>query len=413
MDKKDFKKTVFPDEPGVYIFLDNRNKILYIGKATSLNNRLQSYFAPDLIETRSELLFNMVAQAKKIEYTVTDSVIEALILETNLIKTYKPKYNTRSKDDKSYNHLIITNEKWPRVLVVRGKDLTEGYLETDIKHHFGPFTSSLLLKEALKIVRKIFKYYDTKTVVGNEKSKVVKGRIEFNRQIGLYPESIDEKAYLRTIKQLVLFFSGKKAQLIKELEKEMSQLAKNLLFEEANIVKLKIFALKHIEDIALLKYEYNSPKGGESVVIEAYDVAHLGGKDMVGVMTTVKNGKVETGLYRKFKIKSLTKADDIRALGEMLGRRLKHREWSLPTLIVVDGNELQKGIAERILNEERLVIPVVAVTKNQKHKPERLIGPYALLKKYQPEILLANSEAHRFAITYHREKRRKNALPDA
>jgi excinuclease ABC subunit C len=124
MIKDDLKKTTLPDNPGVYFFMGAKQEILYIGKATSLRNRVRSYFATDLKEKRSELIEQMVAKAKRVEVTETDSTLEALILETNLIRTHKPHYNTRSKDDKSYNHLIITNEEFPRVLVVRGKDLT-------------------------------------------------------------------------------------------------------------------------------------------------------------------------------------------------------------------------------------------------------------------------------------------------
>ena len=120
MNKEDLKKVTLPDAPGVYFFLGPKKKILYIGKATSLKSRVRSYFTKDIKEKRSELIEKMVLETKTIEYTQTDSVLEALILETNLIRTHKPLYNTRSKDDKSYNHLVITNEDFPRVLVVRG-----------------------------------------------------------------------------------------------------------------------------------------------------------------------------------------------------------------------------------------------------------------------------------------------------
>ncbi len=136
MEKAAAEKLKLPDTPGVYFFLGHNKKILYIGKATSLTNRVRSYFASDLKEKRSELIERMVAEAKKIEFTQTDSVLEALILETNLIRTHKPHYNTRSKDDKSYNHLIITNEEWPRVLVVRGKDIATQHSKYEIKFIF-------------------------------------------------------------------------------------------------------------------------------------------------------------------------------------------------------------------------------------------------------------------------------------
>jgi excinuclease ABC subunit C len=165
MTKSELAKLNLPDEPGVYFFLGTKKKILYIGKATSLKNRVRSYFTDDIIEKRSELIANLVQEAKTVEYTQTDSVLEALILEANLIRTHKPLYNTRSKDDKSYNHLVITDEEFPRVLVVRGKDLTEQFADNEIKYHFGPFTSGSLFREALKIVRKLFQFYDTNVII--------------------------------------------------------------------------------------------------------------------------------------------------------------------------------------------------------------------------------------------------------
>ena len=405
MTKSDLKTEKLPDCPGVYFFLGARKEILYIGRATSLANRVRSYFSDDLREKRSELIANMVKVAKSVEWTPTDSVLEAMILETNLIRTHKPRFNTISKDDKSYNHLVITKEEWPRVLVVRAKDLTEKYEDRELQAVFGPFPSSGLLKEALRIVRRIFKYYDTKKPVGTERSKVVRGRIDFNRQIGLYPEKQDKTEYKKTIRHIKLLFEGKKKQIIKELEREMKQLAKAERFEEAEVVKRKIFALEHIQDVALLKDDARVYRDDRTARIEAYDIAHLQGEDMVGVMTVVEGGEPKRSDYRKFKIKTLTGANDTAALREVLRRRLTHPEWPQPQIIVVDGSTAQKNAALKVLKENELVIQVVAVVKNEKHQPVRVVGPQKLLKEYHDDMLLANAEAHRFAINFHRKKR--------
>lgn len=410
MEKEYLAKKKLPDTPGVYFFLGARKQILYIGKATSLRSRVKSYFANDLKEKRSELIERMVSEAKTLEWTETDSVLEALILETNLIRTHKPKYNTRSKDDKSYNHLVITNEEFPRVLVVRGKDLTERFTENEIKYHFGPFPSGQLFKEALKIVRKIFKFYDTKKPVSQQKTKLEKGKIDFNRQIGLYPELFTPAEYQRTIRHIKLFFEGKKKQLLQELEKEMFALAKQEKFEAANQIKKQIFALTHIQDVALIKADNKMYRDERNLRIEAYDVAHLQGDEMVGVMTVVEAGGAIKSEYRKFKIQNFTQANDPGALKEVLDRRLGHPEWAFPQLIVVDGNGIQKRAAETILKKYGFVIPVVAVVKDDRHKPTRLVGQKELLQRYQNEILLANAEAHRFAIQYHRDRQRKKQL---
>ena len=410
MTKSDLKNHDLPDTPGVYFFLDTNKAILYIGKATSLKNRVRSYFANDIKDKRSELIENMVAEAASIEVTATESVLEALILETNLIRSHKPRYNTRSKDDKSYNHLVITNEPWPRVLVVRGKDLTEQFSEKEIKYHFGPFPSGGLLREALKIVRKLFQFYDTNEPVGTEKTKLARGKVDFNRQIGLYPNHTDKAIYDRTIRHLKLFFDGKKKEIIKELTRDMHHEAKLEHFEMANKIKKQIFALEHIQDIALIKAERATVRTGRTLRIEAYDVAHMDGKDMVGVMTVVEGSEPQKDEYRKFKIKTLKDANDPAALKEVLTRRLAHPEWPFPNIIVVDGNEVQKRTAELILAEYGLLVPVVAVVKDDRHKAHHILGPEPLIEAHKLEILHANAEAHRSSITYLRQKQRKRTL---
>lgn len=410
MEKELLLKKKLPDTPGVYFFLGAKKEILYIGKATSLRNRVRSYFTYDIVEKRSSLIEQMVAEAKTVEVTQTDSVLEALILETNLIRSHKPKYNTKSKDDKSYNHLIITNEKFPRVLVIRGKDLTEKYTEKEILYHFGPFTSGSLFREALKIVRKLFQFYDTKEAIGTENTKFARGKIDFNRQIGLYPGSQSPAEYARTIRHIRLFFEGKKHQIINELEKEMFRLARVEKFEAAGAIKRKIFALTHIQDIALIKTESKVYRDDKTIRIEAYDIAHLAGQNMVGVMTVVEGTEPNKNEYRKFKIETMSDANDPAALREVLVRRLNHEEWSYPQIIVVDGNTIQKNAAERVVREFGLVIPVVAVVKDDRHKASRLLGSKTLLEQHKLGILYANAEAHRFAITYYRDLSRKRAL---
>lgn len=125
MTSQEFKERVekLPDEPGVYFFLGKNKEILYIGKATSLRDRVRSYFGADVIQTRGRLIVDMVLLACDIDFTKTDSVLEALLLEANLIKTHQPKYNTKEKDNKSYNYVVFTHEDFPKILTVRGRTL--------------------------------------------------------------------------------------------------------------------------------------------------------------------------------------------------------------------------------------------------------------------------------------------------
>lgn len=410
MEKADLQKKRLPDAPGVYFFLGSKKEILYIGKATSLKTRVQSYFSKDIVTNRSRLIKQMVEEAKTVDVTKTDSVLEALILESNLIRTHKPKYNSISKDDKSYNHLMITSEEFPRVLVVRGKDLTSKFLDEDLQYHFGPFTNGTLFKEALKIIKKLFKFYDTAIPVGKEKSKIARGAIDFNKQIGLYPSENNKEEYAKTIRYVRLFFEGKKKQIITELQKEMMTQARSEQFEQADVIKRKIFALQHIQDVALIKDESRYYTYDRRIRIEAYDIAHLAGDDMVGVMTVVEGGETKRQDYRQFKVKSITGSNDTGALKEILTRRLQHLEWKFPQILVVDGSTAQKNAAEHVLRKMDILIPVVAVVKDLHHKPVRLIAAKKLLEMYENDILLANAESHRFALQYHQKRRNKRAL---
>lgn len=400
-----------PDAPGVYFFRGARRKILYIGKATSLRSRVRSYFVRDIADVRSPLIGKMVREARGLDHIKTDSVLEALILESNLIKKHQPIYNTDEKDDKSFNYLIFTKETFPRLLTVRGKDLGNQLRKTPAKYLFGPYPHGMQFREAMKIVRKIFPYFDTKYPVDVMHTKGRGKQIRFNQSIGVYPgrsnEPLDPKEYAHAVRHLKLFFEGKKKSLVRELLRDMKRRAKAREFEVAAEIKRQIFALTHIRDVSLIKEEYRSPKAGERTFrIEAYDVAHTSGKQTVGVMTVVEDGEVDRGGYRKFKI-SRDVNNDTAALREILLRRLAHNEWPMPRLIVVDGGAAQVNAAKKVLDELGFGIPVTGVVKDEHHRPRGFAGDKTHIAKREREIILANSEAHRFAISYHRTRRGK------
>lgn len=400
MQKKDLHKHELPDAPGVYRFLEGEN-ILYIGKATSLRDRVRSYFNDDVIASRGPRIVDMVTKSDGISFEETDSVLEALILESLEIKKHQPFYNVKEKDDKSYLYAVITNEEWPRVLFVRGKDLGVSFDTELIKYKFGPFTSGPSLRKALEIIRKIFPFYDTKAKV-TEDSKHLKANLEFNRQIGRYPRGISHEEYLRNIRHIQLFLSGKKKQILKELEKEMKAAAKEERFEDAETIKRQLFSLTHIQDVALIKDDLRRTHG---VRIEGYDVAHTSGKEVVGVMTVVVDGELEKKEYRKFILNS-QENNDVAGLKELLERRFSHSEWEYPKVIVVDGGTAQKNAALKTLDMMGLQIPVVAVTKDEYHRPKK-ISPMPQISIPETDIILVNAEAHRYAISFHRSRRDK------
>lgn len=430
MKSQDITKYKLPNKPGVYYFYSGK-KLLYIGKATSLRLRVASYLPASrqvlnrkLLATRGPLIVDMVTKADKIKFEVTDSVLEALILEANLIKKYQPKYNTKEKDNKSFNYVCISCDAIPKVLIIRGRSLDK----SKYKKVFGPFPNGLQLREAMKIIRKIFPYVDD--------SSSKKQNVEFYKQLGLTPEDVN-KEYKNNIKNLILFFQGKKKNIISNLKKDMMTCAKLHKFEQAGEIKRKIFALEHINDVALIKDDVEgfgsndtfqnrlslpSPKGearahthdsskyiaSSTFRIEAYDIAHMSGQNMVGVMTVVQGGEVEKGEYKKFIIRTQSGANDTGALDEVLSRRFRHTEWGMPDLVVMDGSTAQINVAKRVMDRYMLKIPIVGVVKDNKHKAKAIIGKEDIIKKHKKAILLANVEAHRFAISYYRKKSRKN-----
>ncbi len=398
------KKNEFPETPGVYFFLNEQDQLLYIGKATSLRDRVRSYFIQDIIETRGPKIRLMLERIASIGYMRTDSVLEALILESNLIKAEQPPYNTDAKDNKSFNHVVITKETFPRVLIVRGRDIEQKKFTDPVKYIFGPFPAGGALRDALKIVRRLFPYRD--------RCLPESGKPCFSAQIGLCPGVcagvLSAKEYGRTINHIRLFFEGHKSDVVKQLEREMKVCAKERRFEQAGAIKKTLFGLRHIQDMALIKDDLREKHAHR---IEAYDVAHLSGTASVGVMVVVEESRPNKNEYRQFKLREKHNGNDLSALEEILTRRLKHKEWTLPELIVVDGAHLQFERAEQVLREMEITIPIVGVVKDVHHKADRLIGPVALIERFEKEILLANTEAHRFAITFHRKRREKEFLP--
>jgi excinuclease ABC subunit C len=399
---------MLPDSPGVYFFKKEK-EILYIGKATSLRDRVRSYLSKDLLKTRSMLIADMVAIADSVDFQKTDSVLEALILEAELIKKYQPYYNSREKDDKSFIYVVITDEDFPMVTMVRKRDLDDikirGTLK--IKYEYGPFSSGPSLREGLKIIRRIFPYRD-------EKCKLASGKSCFNYQLGLCPgtciSAVTKKEYCRAIRNISLFFQGKKGELIRKLKSDMKAFAKAQEFEKAEVVKRQIFALEHIRDVSLIKKENTEEMheghllaDGNHFRIEAYDIAHMQGGSMTGVMVVVEEGMAKKADYRMFKIRRKG-INDVASLKEIIERRLKHPEWPMPDLVVTDGGMPQYNVAKELFP----MVTIVGVVKNERHQPERLICDPELIKRYQKSILLANAEAHRFTLKYHRKLRSKN-----
>ena len=423
MERTDLAQFNLPDAPGVYLFTKGKGrgkKVLYVGKATSLRDRVRSYFDDDLIATRGPRIVDMVTQADGIIHEQVPTVLEALVREAALIRKFRPPANAMGKDDKTFLYAVVTKEEVPRILAIRGKDIdfkkkeTLGAPPVPFTHAFGPFPSGYQLREALRLIRKIFPFYDTPKPISASGSNVrvrgankhLQAKVEFNRQIGQYPRNMDRKEYLRSIRNVCLFLSGRVKTLRATLEKDMQRAAKDERFEDAAAMRRQLFSLDHIQDVSLIR-EDRSERQPEGPRIEAYDTAHIGGTNAIGVMVVVENGVPQKKSYRTFRIqgrggKSLN--DDIASLKEILSRRLGHPEWPLPRAFVVDGGKTHKKAAETLLKEFGIGIPVVAVVKDERHRPREVIGGLRA-GITDADAVLANSEAHRFSLSRHRRAR--------
>jgi excinuclease ABC subunit C len=380
----------FPKTPGVYQFIGRGNEVLYVGRAINLNRRLLNYFQKQLDPRLKE----MVALAKKIKFVKTANLLEAVILEANLIKKYWPKYNIKDRDNRSFIYIVIPKKEYTRPFLVRGHELQK--LSSNTAKVFGPYQSLSLINHALKIIRRIFPY---STCIINS------GKPCFDYQIGLCPGAcvsvISAQEYRKNINNIILLLSGKKKALFRKLKKDNPEQAR---------------ALTHIQDVALLEksdLESRESMGSDIRRIEAYDISHLSGKETVGSMVVFTNGQPNKSQYRLFKIKKAPSNDDLRSLAEVIERRFHHQEWPWPDLILIDGGKPQIDFIYPILRNRQINIPLVGISKLQGDKlvfPVKSKLVFKTMTEARKGILLqAREEAHRFAINFSRKQRKKYA----
>jgi excinuclease ABC subunit C len=404
-----------PSVPGVYLMKDKKGTVLYVGKAVSLKRRVRQHFE----RPHGPHIPEMTRQVAEIDYVEKPTALEALILEANLIKHYWPKYNVLQKDNKSFMYLAITDEEFPRPLLVRGTDLDDDTAKK-YKVVFGPYTSSRSLKAALDLVRKAFPW--SNCIPGQK-------RACFYHHLKLCPGVCigvaDKKAYQKTIRDLIKFFEGKKEDIIKGFTREMKKASKEKRYEEAASLRNKIFFLEHIQDVAVLKRDdemVDRIKPGEGMAvnlfgrIEGYDISHVSGTAQVASMVVFENGAPAKAEYRKFRIRTVEGSNDVASIRETLMRRLKHREWRKPDLILIDGGLPQVHAAEEVLHHLHVQIPVVGIAKGKERKRNDIICSRVsvelcdLCVQYVDLLAQVRDEAHRFAITYHRKVRSRKFL---
>jgi len=270
------KLSNLPTSPGVYIMKDENGNVIYVGKAVNLRNRVRQYF-----QNSSDMLPKtrlMVKKIKDLDYIVTDNEIEALILECNLIKEYRPKYNVLLRDDKNYQYIKITNEMFPRLVTTRK-------IEKDGSRYFGPYVSGYSVKQTVELLKSLFMLRTCKKKFPDQLGK---GRPCLNfyieKCLGVCKGDVAEEEYQRLVEGAIKVLSGKGDEIVQELKAKMFEYAENLMFEKAQEIKNKLSSLEQI--ITKQKVIYADDRS-EDVINFAKDHTHI-----AIVVLIIRNGKL-------------------------------------------------------------------------------------------------------------------------
>jgi len=417
-----------PESPGVYLYKNEHNTVIYVGKAKNLKKRVSSYFSKNALDAKT---LKLVSDIRKIEHIQVGSEVEAFLLESVLIKKYKPFYNIQLQDDKFFPYIKISKGPIPYVIITRK-------YEKDNAYYFGPYTNVQDLKIILKSLRRIFPFQSVKN---HPKRKCLYYHLGLCPCIPVVPENLEE--YKKNLSHIRQFLSGKKQTLQKELKKELKQYSDSEEFEEAARVQHKIESIERLTSEHYSPFQYaekpdfyferiqaevtsliqilskHDPRVTKLERIECYDISNIQGKQATGSMVVLINGDVSKKDYRRFKIKLKSTPDDFFMMNEMLSRRLKN-DWPLPDLFLIDGGKGQVSAAMGALNSAGIDIPLIGLAKRE----ETIVLPIPMygnkydfeeikLPKETPGINLLRrirDEAHRFAITYHRLLRKKKML---
>ncbi len=414
-----------PSKPGVYIYKNSQKKIIYVGKAVNLKKRVSQYFQTD--HALGYKTSHLVSQIADIDFYVVGSEIEALILESSLIKQYRPKFNSQLKDDKSYIYITITKDKFPLI-----KPAFKSTLNQE-NYFYGPFPDSRSVKSLLKTIRHIFPYYSKK----HDSKKCL------YCHLGLCPgPNPSPKEYRRNISSIKKILNGHFRKLISQLTKEMTLFSQSENYELAKVRRDQIDSLKYVisgwqslshlyqeidfkedkyqkaVDQLILTLSTNFPQLKKINRIEAYDISNLGSKIFVGAMTVYQNGKIDSSQYRQFKIESKITPDDQFMIKEVIYRRLKHSEWTSPDIILVDGGKPQVSAAHQAvdlsISSSLKQIAIIGLAKKFETIIIKNIDNWEEinLPKNSPALQLLQQlrdEAHRFSNRY-RNKLVKNKL---
>ncbi len=421
-----------PHEPGVYVFKDEAERELYVGKAKDLKKRVRQYFDPKRIDRKTQ---DLVARIRKIEFIACDSEVEAYLVENRLIKDFQPPFNFFNKSDMNFPVVEITwGEEFPRVLVTRDRSNPKST-------YYGPFVSVTWLRTALQIMQRVFKYRTCSLEIREDDPKNRFYRPCLEHYIGRCkaPCAARQSAadYRADMRRLSRFLAGEAKDVRKDLEREMWQKSAERRFEEAAALRDSLKALESLAERGSLDdglepgvLHLDPQEGVEDLKralglsvsprhVEGIDIAHLHGTETVGSLVSFVDGLPSRERYRRYRIKTVAGVDDFASIGEVVTRRygrLKREGGQLPDLILIDGGIGQLHAARdalRTADVDALALASLAKQEEIIHTLEhpegiRLPRRNAALRMLQ----YVRDEAHRFAQHYHHILRRKRVLPE-
>jgi len=414
-----------PKFSGCYLFKDKKGQIIYVGKAKFLPSRVKSYFSNKNHSSKTKMLVENIID---VDFVTTLDENSALVLENDLIKSYKPKYNIKLKDDRSKKwYLTLSLGDFPRLEVKNDTNL-------DVTPVF-EVSSSNLAYEIYELLHDIVdlrscSYELSKENIDNGKFTSC---LEYHMGRCLAPcvSNINKfvyKSLIDDLKELLLFnFESYR----KKLYRQMNVFSKNMEFEKANTIKHKLESLdkyeKCVESTRIGGYlviadEFKTTFGLQNtpIDIEMYDNSHTNGDCQVSALVRYTNGKKNTSEYRKFNIKTVDGPDDYASFDEVLRRRftrLLKEHKKLPDMVIIDGGRGQLGIAKKVFDELSLSnrIDLVSISKNERHRSDILHFTDGSSVKFENKrffnlLATIQDEVHRFVITFHRKKRTKSVI---
>lgn len=434
-DKLAKKLKELPSQPGVYFHKSANGEIIYVGKAAVLRNRVRQYFQQSRdMDTKTRAL---VAEIADTDWITVESEIDALFLESEMIKRYKPRYNVLLRDDKSQIYVRLNlRDPYPYLSFTR-RPLDDG------ADYFGPYYNGWAVRKALRYLRRIFPY---------STHEHMPKRVCLQYHLGLCPgveeQKISSSDYKKTLRKLILYLKGERVQLVKQLESEMKHAAKHQDFETAAARRNQISDLKQLQkqivfgdrefmdiskDMALVGLQELLGLPHEPRRIEGYDISHMSGTNNVASMVVATNGMADKAEYRKFKMQ-IPGNNDFAHMHEVISRRFsgRHTDWPTPDLLLIDGGKGQLGAAMKALHDVGAAIPAIGLAK----RLEEIVIPktwmsrdtlqqrlpqhsgvtegddfYMVLLPRDSHIVKllqrVRDESHRFAVSYHTHLKRQ------